>query len=577
MKIFLTTYIYVITVLLVIFPASARAQSTKYRITPEIEGLLTQLDSLLENSNAINAAKESRLDDLRTSFAKTDNTEKLYWLAANLYEEYSAYDSDSAMTYALKARSLAEKMHRPDLVTDMELNRAYIFSATGLLDEATRVLAAIDEAKLTEPQLWKYADRMLFVSSHRDQYVGDHGRNTAYPDEIDRLLQRVLPRISSSDRYYSWFTGWGHFKNKEEASGAIKDIKPIVDNSKFTTRDDALNAWTLSKLYEYAGDLNLKLKYLILSAMADIRASNKEIASLQEVSAILYDLGELERSNIYINYCIRCANEYKSRVRLAQLGALQDKTMSDIFRHSQSQTLQNKRMLGFLIVDLAVLMVALIFIIRQMRQLTSSRQQLHRTNVELRERVEELQQTREELAATNQRLSQMYDNARQSASNLSERNETKERYIANIFTMCSDYISKLDDFRKNIYRMIMARRFDEISELTKLPELSHSQIKGLYANFDRIFLQIYPDFVNDFNTLLRPEDRVTPRKNDQLTTELRIYALVRLGLNDSVKIAKFLHVSVLTVYNTRQRTRNKAIVPKETFAEAVKSLGRPAF
>ena len=514
---------------------------------------------------------------MRTSFAKTDNTEKLYWLAANLYEEYSAYDSDSAMTYALKARSLAEKMHRPDLVTDMELTRAYIFSATGLLDEATRVLAAIDEAKLIEPQLWKYADRMLFVSSHRDQYVGDHGRNTAYPDEIDSLLQRVLPRISSSDRYYSWFTGWGHFKNKEEASGAIKDIKPIVDNSKFTTRDDALNAWTLSKLYEYAGDLNLKLKYLILSAMADIRASNKEIASLQEVSAILYDLGELERSNIYINYCIRCANEYKSRVRLAQLGALQDKTMSDIFRHSQSQTLQNKRMLGFLIVALAVLMVALIFIIRQMRQLASSRQQLHRTNVELRERVEELQQTREELAATNQRLSQMYDNARQSASNLSERNETKERYIANIFTMCSDYISKLDDFRKNIYRMIMARRFDEISELTKSPELSHSQIKGLYANFDRIFLQIYPDFVNDFNTLLRPEDRVTPRKNDQLTTELRIYALVRLGLNDSVKIAKFLHVSVQTVYNTRQRTRNKAIVPKETFAEAVKSLGRPAF
>ena len=443
---------------------------------------------------------------MRTSFAKTDNTEKLYWLAANLYEEYSAYDSDSAMTYALKARSLAEKMHRPDLVTDMELNRAYIFSATGLLDEATRVLAAIDEAKLTEPQLWKYADRMLFVSSHRDQYVGDHGRNTAYPMK-STVCCKEYSRVSVERPLLFVVYRMGALQKQRGSVRAIKDIKPIVDNSKFTTRDDALNAWTLSKLYEYAGDLNLKLKYLILSAMADIRASNKEIASLQEVSAILYDLGELERSNIYINYCIRCANEYKSRVRLAQLGALQDKTMSDIFRHSQSQTLQNKRMLGFLIVALAVLMVALIFIIRQMRQLASSRLQLHRTNVELRERVEELQQTREELAATNQRLSQMYDNARQSASNLSERNETKERYIANIFTMCSDYISKLDDFRKNIYRMIMARRFDEISELTKSPELSHSQIKGLYANFDRIFLQIYPDFVNDFNTLLRPEDR----------------------------------------------------------------------
>ncbi|MDE6611931.1 MAG: transcriptional regulator [Muribaculaceae bacterium] len=563
--------------LFTILSFEASAQSSEYRITPEIEGLLQHLDSLLNESAAINTAKDIRLDELRSSYNRANDPEKRYWLASNLYEEYSAYDSDSAMTYALRARKHAQGMGRQDLVTDMDLNRSYVFSATGLLDEAYRVLTAIDEKRLTEPQLWKYADRMLFLSSHRDQYVGDHGRDTAYPDEIDSLLQEVLPRISPSDRYYSWITGWGHFKNKEEAKEAIKDIKPIVDNSKFTTRDDALNAWMLSKLYEYAGDLTLKLKYLILSAMADIRASNKEIASLEEVGAILYELGDLERSNTYINYCIRCANEYKSRVRLAQLGALQEKTMSDIFTLSQNQALQNKRMLGFLIVALVVLMAALIFIIRQMRQLSHSRSQIHRTNVELRERVQELQQTREELAATNERLSVMYDSVRQSASSLSERNEAKERYIANIFTICSDYISKLDDFRKNIYRMIMARRFDEISELTKSPELSHSQIKELYADFDRIFLQIYPDFVDDFNTLLRPEDRVVPRKGDQLTTELRIYALVRLGLNDSVKIAKFLHVSVQTVYNTRQRTRNKAIVPKDTFAEAVKSLGRPAF
>lgn len=567
----------IILTLFTLLSFEASAQSSEYRITPEIEGLLQRLDSLLNESAAINTAKDIRLDELRSSYNRANDPEKRYWLASNLYEEYSAYDSDSAMTYALRARMYAVEMGRQDLVTDMDLNRSYVFSATGLLDEAYRVLAGIDEERLTEPQLWKYADRMLFLSSHRDQYVGDHGRDTAYPDEIDSLLQEVLPRISPSDRYYSWITGWGHFKNKEEAKEAIKDIKPLVDNSKFTTRDDALNAWMLSKLYEYAGDLTLKLKYLILSAMADIRASNKEIASLEEVGAILYELGDLERSNTYINYCIRCANEYKSRVRLAQLGALQEKTMSDIFTLSQNQALQNKRMLGFLIVALVVLMAALIFIIRQMRQLSHSRSQIHRTNVELRERVQELQQTREELAATNERLSVMYDSVRQSASSLSERNEAKERYIANIFTICSDYISKLDDFRKNIYRMIMARRFDEISELTKSPELSHSQIKELYADFDRIFLQIYPDFVDDFNTLLRPEDRVVPRKGDQLTTELRIYALVRLGLNDSVKIAKFLHVSVQTVYNTRQRTRNKAVVPKDTFAEAVKSLGRPAF
>lgn len=112
--------------------------------------------------------------------------------------------------------------------------------------------------------------------------------------------------------------------------------------------------------------------------------------------------------------------------------------------------------------------------------------------------------------------------------------------------------------------------------MTKNPDLSHVEVKELYANFDRVFLAIYPDVVSDFNSLLRPEERIVLKRPDQLTTELRIYALVRLGLNDSVKIAKFLHVSVQTVYNTRLRTRNKAAVAKESFAETVKGLGKPA-
>ena len=123
----------------------------------------------------------------------------------------------------------------------------------------------------------------------------------------------------------------------------------------------------------------------------------------------------------------------------------------------------------------------------------------------------------------------------------------------------------------------MAGHIDEVRQLTKSPELSHAEIKELYANFDRIFLQIYPDFVADFNKLLRPEERIELKKNELMNTELRIYALVRLGLNDSVKISRFLHCSVQTVYNTRLRIRNKAIVPREDFANIVQSLGKAAF
>ncbi|MCM1067794.1 MAG: DUF6377 domain-containing protein [Muribaculaceae bacterium] len=557
-------------------PASM-AQAPASAITPEIEALLTELDSLLVRSPAINEAKEHRMASLARAYAKTNDPERRYWQAADLYDEYAAYDSDSAMAYASRAREIALELKRPDLVHDMELNMAYVLSATGLLDDAYRLLSSIDVASLSPLQRSKYYERMVFLSSHRDQYIGDHGRDTAYPAEIDSMLQNALKEVQPSDPHYFWLTGWLNFKDRDHAREAIKEVQPHIDSCGFTTRDDAMSAWMLSKLYEYADDPTQKLKYLILSAIADVRASNKEIASLEEVAAIILGNDNIERSYNYINYCMRCANEYNSRVRLPQLSSMQEQAFSAMYDRSRKQARQNDGMLVGLGIISAILLLALCYIIRQVRQLRRSRSEVHKANVELRERVQELQNTREELRRTNERLSQLYSEVKQSASHLSDDNEAKERHIANIFTICSDYINKLDDFRKNIYRMIMARRFDEISELTKSPELSQGEIKELYASFDRIFLQIYPDFVSDFNTLLRPEERIELRNPAHLTTELRIYALVRLGINDSVKIAKFLHVSAQTVYNTRQRARNKAAIPKDTFAETVKSLGKAAF
>ena len=190
-------------------------------------------------------------------------------------------------------------------------------------------------------------------------------------------------------------------------------------------------------------------------------------------------------------------------------------------------------------------------------------------------KVDELQSIRSQLHLANEKLHESYITAHNTARQLSEINDSKEQYIANIFTICSNYISSHEEFRANIHKLLTARKFEQAMQLVNSPELSYEEIKQLYANFDKIFLQLYPDFVADFNTLLREEEQISLKKSDTLTTELRIYALVRLGLNDSVKIARFLHCSVQTVYNTRQRTRNKAAIPREEFALRVRSLGKP--
>ncbi len=567
---------FILTILLAVHLAHAQ-ENEELHITPEINKLLLELDSLLSRTEDINHEKIARIDDLRRSYSRTSEPDKRYWLAAELYEQYSAFDSDSAMHYAGEAREIARQLNRKDLVDDMSLNLAYVYSATGLLSEAARELDSVDRTKLSGSMAWKYCDRALFLDTHRDQYIGMGERETAYSAVVDSLIQQILPTLTPGDEHYLWFIGWGHLKDKSKAQEVIPLIQPTVDASSFSTRTDAMNAWVLSMLCEYAGDYPSKLKYLILSAMADVRASNKEIASLEEIAGILYNLGELDRANAYATYSIACANDYRSRVRLGSLAKLQEKTMTGIQQRSKRQKAQNDRYLVGLIGILIVLLLALLFIIRQVRLLNRSRAEVHEKNKELSARVEELQATREELKQANDKLTEMYARARTDAARLAAVNYEKEEYIANIFTICSNYINKLDDFRKNIYRMIVARRYDDMRELTKSSELSHSEIKELYATFDKIFLDIYPNFVEDFNSLLRPEERTELKPDGSLTTELRIYAVVRLGINDSVKIARFLHVSPQTVYNTRLKARNKAAGPKEGFADAVKSLGKPRF
>ena len=556
---------------------AAAQQTSQYSITPAIEELLCELDSLIATIPEITADKERSIAEARNRLYTATNPESRYWRASELYDQFCAYNSDSALVYADMGLKLAQTIGRPDLADDMELNRAYIFSATGLLDEAANCLDKVDRNRLSTTMLWKYCDRALFLDTHRDQYIGTANRRTAYSAVVDSLLQQTIPHLTVEDPHYLWFVGWGHLKDSTDAKRVIPQIKHIVDHASMTTRLDAMNAWVLGKLYEYSGDYNERFRYLILSAMADIRASNKEIASLEEVADILYNLGELDRANSYVTYSIACANAYKSRVRLGQLANLQEKTLGALQQRSVQEEAKSRHYLVGLVGILVVLLLALVFIIQQMRQLSRSRHELNIANDELNKRVQELQTTREDLREANAKLSAMYDSVRTNAEELAAINVAKEKYIANIFTICSNYINKLDDFRINIYRMLVAHRFDELLKQTKSPELSHSEIKELYSTFDSIFLEIYPDFVNDFNELLRPEECIEPRSDGSLTTELRIYALVRLGLNDSVKIARFLHVSPQTVYNTRMRTRNKAIVPKETFAEKVKSLGKASF
>jgi transcriptional regulator len=178
------------------------------------------------------------------------------------------------------------------------------------------------------------------------------------------------------------------------------------------------------------------------------------------------------------------------------------------------------------------------------------------------------------LGEVNGELSEVNEKLKVINNQLLESNYVKEEYIGYVFSICSNYITKLEEYRKNISRKLKAGQIDDIKSLTSNITMVQSELKEFYHSFDAIFLHVYPDFVKDFNSLLRPEEKIMLKEGELLNTELRIYALVRLGINDSMKIAEFLHCSPQTVYNNRLKTRNKAIIPKEEFTEMVRSLGK---
>ena len=150
--------------------------------------------------------------------------------------------------------------------------------------------------------------------------------------------------------------------------------------------------------------------------------------------------------------------------------------------------------------------------------------------------------------------------------------QVNEEYISGILGLCSDYISKVDSQRKELGRLVQEKNWKEVEKLLSSP-LSDNDLKDFFKTFDGAFLSVYPDFVSQFNSLLREDERIEPKGKGRLSTQQRIFALVRLGMTDSGKIADFLHCSVQTVYNNRQMIRRKAI-SKDNFDEQVLSLGK---
>ena len=542
-------------------------------VEKEIPQLLATLDSILVQTGELASQKELKIAQLKKKLSNAANLEEEFWINKMLYDESFVFNADSAMKYVDRNIQIATELKKKDWQDEWLINRSFMIAATGLLKEAGEVLEKVDSTSLSDGLKLSYYYQRSYLYSHLGQYMGDQKQvNNKYYNEFENANKHMLALVRPKDPLYWWCVASCNELSPEDS--LFSALENVVLSSQHNTRLDAMNAYGLSNMYKRIGDKEKTMIYLIYSAMADLRVCNRDIASLQELSSLLYDAGDIDRAYAYMNYCLKAALLYPNRVRIINISTELDK----IYANYQQRDIRWRNSLQnylYVVTFFSIILVlALIGLYRQTKKLRKSRTELDSANHSLNQHVVELSQMHKQLALANQELQNLNELLRSANQKLQESNDVKEEYIGYVFSICSNYISKLDEYRKNINRKLKTGQFEEARQLTDNSSLTQNELKDFYANFDAIFLRVYPDFVADLNSLLRPEEQILLKDASELNTEVRIYALVRLGINDSVKIADFLHCSPQTVYNHRLRMRNKAIIPKDKFAEAVRLLGR---
>lgn len=535
---------------------------------------LVRLDSLLNNTAEIDRQKQIRISDLRRRIGRMTSVNDQYLAAALLFDEYSVYDSDSAMKYADQRLQLARLSGNKEWEIQSLIDKSELLTCTGMLHEADEVMNTIDPCKLSRDLLVKYYGQKIFLLSHQGNYAGGdtndyYIREREYKDSIMCVIYPQHPE-------YYWYKCWNLIGTEKKDPSLINEMEMYLAGAAMDSRQDAKDAYALAILCRSEGDMKRCVKYLTMSAIADVNISNADIASMDELAKLLFNngQGDIYRAYRYVNYCLNKAISFPNRVRAIGINKLLD----DVNKAFNERIMQEKHRSDLALVAVcilaAVLISAIVIIIVQNRRLRRQSDTLDKANKTLNANVSELSLAQKQLNEANAQLKELNTDLQQKNEDLNEANYVKEEYIGYIFTICSNYIRKLEEFRSSIHVKAVSKKYKEILEETDCTDMMRDELKDFYRSFDSIFLHIYPDFINDFNSLLQPDKRITPKEGELLNTDLRIYALVRLGITDSIKIAEFLHCSPQTVYNNRFKVRTRALVPKKDFAEAVRTLGK---
>lgn len=502
-----------------------------------LKALYDSLDYSVAHKDLYTQEKIRRIDDIKSALSYPNlNDVNKYVVYNQLYNEYWKFDLDSAIHYARLEIEAATRMDDEYRQIQAEMQLAVSYAMHGMYLQAEQILNKHNASTLPKELRAEYYNaniQFMQYYLYTSDNIEDQRKQSNYRDSLYATQDRssIDYRNSLVDR----------MPENERLAGYTRLLEQVEMNSPMYARI----AHSIGTIHAANGNRDEAKKFLIRSALADLYNVTRENQSIYELAILSYQDGDLTRAYRYAQSSFEDAITAGIQFRVAQVSGFYS-IITDVYQRREADNKQS--LINIIVLSgilLACLIVAVVFIFQQLKKIMRIRKDLADSN--------------EELHRLNEALNDMNTQLHSSNSLLQENNAIKEQYIGQFFNICSGYIDKIGDFQNGLYRLAVNKRYDELVKKLRSTTLIDSESEALYRHFDTIFLNLYPTFVADLNALLKPDEQIVLKQDTLLNKELRIYALLRLGITDSEKIANFLRCSTSTIYNYRTKMRNRAI------------------
>lgn len=533
--------------------------------TDSLSSVLKTLDDALANREDYVAIRQERIDYLKSLAESCETSEQKLSLNRRLFEEGYSYNFDLALSYINTAIEYANQLSDSRLLAGCYLDLAKLYTVAGMYTEALSAFQKVDVESLASDRVGDYYVAHIHFARDFKEYSKDaqmrhsSGESLAqYRKQLYNMPRRLAAKLPTYTRD-SLSARLLDYYDHEQYDAALACAEKLMGQTREGEHYFAIASYYMSLIRGQLGDIEGQSYWLARSAISDLRLAVKDNASLCVLASILASEGDVERAFAYINASIDDAMFYNAKLRQWQVASRMN-AIEQVY-HDMVRSQQHSAAVTSVVVSLlaCVLLVACVYVVRLLRRTRKTQQALRAKNEEVEAMNAALSQTNRQLQSLN--------------LTIAEANMVKEEYIGLFLSMCSDYIDKIASMQRRVRKGIKSGSIAALDRDFPSNDIIDAEKEHFYEVFDSAFLNLYPNFVEEFNSLLEEDGQIELKKGERLNTELRIFALIRLGITDSSKIALLLHYSVNTIYNYRAKVKNRAKGDRDNFEQIIKTIG----